>query len=64
MMLGDQGQTPTEFISGLNMAADHSVKVAAGAACGSYGAVIVTGSEANVLALMNHDAYGTNPLPG
>jgi hypothetical protein len=63
MMMGADGQTPTEFISGLNMAADHSVKTAA-SACGSYGAVIVTGSEANVITLMHEDAYGTNPLYG
>jgi len=26
--------------------------------------VIITGSEANVIAMLNSNAYGTNPLPG
>jgi hypothetical protein len=53
------------FIVGVkDLIADHHspVKVAADA-CGAGRIFLFTGSEANVITLLDEDAYGTNPLP-
>jgi len=66
MLVGQFGQTPAVVISEFEPETIHTVNVAAAPQCGSpsHGAVIITGSEANVIAMLNSNAYGTNPLPG